>query len=187
MSNNYFIGCLHLAHKSILNFEPKLRFGDTVEEHDYILMERIRSVVKNKNDTLYILGDVSWEESQMKLLYEIPGKKILIRGNHDLFDEQVYRRHFDKIMGIICFKGHWVTHAPIHPAELRGRPNIHAHVHSNSVRVKSNVASRKDYDNLSTAYIPLDEDYINVCVENCEGYPINFNDIRDNTFEGVIK
>jgi len=175
MSNVYFISDLHLGHKNILNFAPKLRFGSTVDEHDDILIERIGSVANSKRDVLYILGDVAMEVSKLELLNKIPAKKILYRGNHDLFDDGVYRKYFDKIMGIGCYKGHWISHAPIHPFELRGRKNIHGHVHGNSI---TGICLDDD--------AKLDPDYINVCVENTAGYPVNFNDIRDNTFEGKI-
>ena len=174
MSNVYFISDLHLGHKNILKFEPNLRFGDSVNEHDHILITRIASVANSKRDTLFIGGDVCMDVEKMKLLDEIPAKKILIRGNHDLMDEGVYRKYFDKILGIISYKGYWITHAPIHPVELRGRKNIHGHVHRNSVRMTDTSHE-------------LDRRYINMCVENCEGYPINFNDIRDGSFKGVVK
>jgi len=175
MSNVYFISDLHLGHKNILNFEPSLRFGNTTDEHDRILIERICSVANNKRDILYVLGDVAMEVSKLELLREIPARMILYRGNHDLFDDGVYRKYFDKIMGIGCYKGHWISHAPIHPFELRGRKNIHGHVHRNSI------------EGLPPNDCGFDLDYINVCVENTGGYPVNFNDIRDNTFEGRIK
>ena len=171
MSNVYVISDLHLGHKNILNFEPNYRFGDTVEEHDHILIERIKSVVKSRRDRLIILGDICMKEELMPMLDEIPGEKILVRGNHDQFDDEVYRKYFKKIHGILHYKGFWLTHAPIHPVELRGKKNVHGHVHSNSIR---------------NHYHEKDERYINACVENCEGYPINFNDIRDGSFKGVI-
>jgi hypothetical protein len=60
--------------------------------------------------------------------------------------------------------------------ELRGRKNICGHTHGNLVMKPDLV-----YGELP------DENYINVCVENCNGYPVNFADIRDGTFKGEIK
>lgn len=171
MSNVYLISDLHLGHKRILSFEPNYRFGDTVEEHNHILIERIKSVVKKKRDTLIMLGDICFNIELMPMLDEIPGDKILVRGNHDSFDDGVYRKYFKKVHGILNYKGFWLTHAPIHPTELRGRKNIHGHVHSNCIR---------DH------YHNIDKRYINVCVENCEGYPVNFQDIKDGSFKGAI-
>lgn len=172
MSNIYFISDLHLGHKRILEFEPNLRFGNTVDEHDTILIERMKSVCNNKRDILYICGDVAMDKDKLQLLHEIPARKILVRGNHDVYSDDAYRLVFDAIVGFFCYKGHWVSHAPIHPHELRGRRNIHGHVHRNSV--------------LNSTGVGYDPNYINVCVENCEGRPINFAEIRGNTFKGVI-
>lgn len=176
MSNVYFISDLHLGHRNILKFEPNLRFGDTVDEHDHTLIERIRSVCNNKRDILYILGDVAFDIDKLKLLDNIPASKILVRGNHDTFQDGVYHKYFDKILGLVNYKGYWLSHAPVHPHELRGRFNIHGHVHRNSVRMRDSVG-----------FSELDPMYVNVCVENCEGYPVNHADIRDGHFKGVIK
>lgn len=173
MSGVYVISDLHLGHKNILKFEPTLRFGDTVDEHDHILLERIRSVCPTKRYLLYILGDVCMDIERMEWLAELPCRKILVRGNHDNFKDEVYHKYFESIQGIIKYKGFWLSHAPVHPNELRGCKNIHGHVHSNSIR--------NNYKH------ELNPNYINACVENCNGYPINVQDIRDGSFEGVIK
>ena len=34
-------------------------------------------------DTVIHLGDCAWRPEGMKRLLELPGKKILVRGNHD--------------------------------------------------------------------------------------------------------
>lgn len=54
------------------------------EEHDEWLLDRFNSVV-GKNDTLYILGDVSMANKAKTepLLHRLHGNKILIVGNHD--------------------------------------------------------------------------------------------------------
>lgn len=160
-----------------MKFAGKYRnWCSTVDEHDWGLISRIRSVCRNKRDHLYILGDVCMDLDKMELLNEIPAKKFLIRGNHDDFPLEVYTKYFDNIFGLYRYKGFWMSHSPIHPCELRGKKNIHGHVHQNSIqqRVVSNVG------------IEYDPRYINVCVENCEGYPINMQEIREGTFKGVI-
>jgi calcineurin-like phosphoesterase family protein len=54
------------------------------------------------------------------IIDELNGRKILIRGNHDNFKIGEYLKHFEDVQGICKYKGFWVSHAPIHPAELRG-------------------------------------------------------------------
>lgn len=171
MSNVYVISDLHLGHKNILKFEPELRFGDNSVEHDHILIERIRSQCSNKRDLLIILGDVCTDIECMEYLLEIPARKWLIRGNHDNFQMGVYNKYFEKIEGFMRYKRFWLSHCPIHPHELRGKVNIHGHVHRNSIR---------------NGYGELDKNYINACVENCGGYPINFQALMNNTFKQII-
>ena len=174
MSRVYVISDLHLGHKNILEFSGKYRdWADSVLEHDHILIEKIRSVCCSKRDILYILGDVCFDLEKLEMLDEIPAKKILVRGNHDKFPMEVYSKYFESVQGIMNYKKHWLTHAPIHPQELRGRKNVHGHVHFNSI-MKSQYT--QEYD----------ENYINVCVENTGGYPVNFEDIQDGSFKGLL-
>lgn len=169
MSNTYIISDLHLGHRNILKFSAERReWANTVLEHDHTLITRIRSVCKNKRDTLYILGDVAFEVSSLELLNEIPARKILVRGNHDVFQDGVYRKYFDSIQGLIKKRyngqSYWFSHAPVHPHELRGAISVHGHTHS-----KSLTKSRYTQE--------LDPEYFNVCVEVNGGYPINAADL----------
>lgn len=169
-----FLTYINLGHDSILKFAKEYRsWADTVLEHDHILIERIRSVCRSKRDILYILGDVAMDVTKLEMLDEIPAKKILVRGNHDNYDIKEYLKYFDKVEGFVRYKQSWLSHCPIHPDELRGRVNVHGHVHGNSIRNKYTL----EYD----------PRYVNVCVENCDGYPVNFADILDGTFKGRIK
>lgn len=174
MATNYFISDLHLGHKRILDFAGKYRdFGDTVDEHDYTLISRIASVARKKTDILYILGDVAMYEEKLTLLDQLQCRKVLIRGNHDNFKDHIYHKYFERIEGLCKFKRRlWLSHAPIHPDELRGCINIHGHVHYKSIMNNENKK--------------FDVRYVNVCVENCNGYPIAYEDIKDGTFKGVI-
>lgn len=161
MSRVFFISDLHLGHKSILNFSPS-RGGNTVDEHDHMLVAKWNMVV-NKRDTVYVLGDVCFDASKLILLNEMVGTKHLILGNHDKFQLPVYQKYFYKIHGFRTYKGFWISHAPLHPDELRGRKNIHGHVHSNIIT------------DLNGEH---DDRYISVCVEQTNGYPILFDAIK---------
>lgn len=165
MSRVFFLSDLHFHHKNILHFSGPLRDGDTVLEHDHILVTRWNSTVR-KRDIVYVLGDVIMSHD-MAILEELHGQKILCRGNHDQYPLQEYLKYFTDVRGIFKYKGFWCSHAPIHPAELRGCHNIHGHVHGNSIR---------------DAYGDRDKRYINVCCEVNLGNPIPFEDIRDGTY-----
>ncbi len=40
---------------------------------------------------------------------------------------------FEEVHSMLKYKGMWLTHCPMHPDELRGKINIHAHVHEQTV------------------------------------------------------
>ena len=79
-------------------------------------------------------------------------------GNHDQFKLEEYQKYFYKIIWFTKYKGFWLSHCPIHPNELRDKPNIHGHVHQKTIK---------------------DRRYINVCVEALNGTPIEFSKIAD--------
>lgn len=188
MSKVWFCSDLHLGHRSIIRFSP-YRFGfrlDSVAEHDEYIKNVIHSKVK-KRDTVFFLGDVCFDMEQMAFFNTIDcSNKYLIRGNHDKFNFGVYRKHFDDIFGIRTYKGFWLSHAPVHPAETRNRVNIHGHVHSNTVlREKEKTFFSRLWPGSSRRMIE-DERYINVCPENHafwedEGVLIPFDEIKEKT------
>lgn len=158
----YFISDPHFGHKNLLAWTSTFR-GDckTMGQHDEWLISQINSVVR-KRDNLYILGDLCWTRSELTILGELNGNKNFILGNHDKFDVEEYSKYGRVRPGIMAYKGYWLSHAPIHPDELRGRPNIHGHVHTHTVR---------------NTYGEIDKRYVNVCVEALNGIPIDIRSI----------
>ena len=81
----YIIGDLHL---SFGEDKPMSIFGQNWEEHSEKLKEDWIEKVKEQ-DTVILAGDFSWatylEDTYKDFLYlnELPGKKILLKGNHD--------------------------------------------------------------------------------------------------------
>lgn len=133
MSTVRFIGDLHLGHENIAKFSGPQRGGITnADEHDAWIVERWNSVCM-KNDVIWILGDVCMNKEKLPLLKKMKGNKHLILGNHDEFALEVYKPYFNKIHGFLRYKGMWLSHAPIHPDELRGKINIHGHVHNHPI------------------------------------------------------
>jgi calcineurin-like phosphoesterase family protein len=51
---------------------------------DEVLIKNWNKIVTD-NDTVYILGDISWhnEEKTIEIINQLKGNKILIKGNHD--------------------------------------------------------------------------------------------------------
>jgi calcineurin-like phosphoesterase family protein len=97
------------------------------------------------------------DAEKLPLLKKLKGTKHLILGNHDEFTLETYKPYFNKIHGFVRYKGMWLSHAPIHPQELRGKVNVHGHNHKN--------------------VIP-DERYICVSVEQVNGKPKSLDEIR---------
>ena len=164
MSTVRFIADLHLGHKNILKFAGDYRIGPTIHEHDWWLVRQWNRVVTTR-DFVWVLGDVAFDVEALDVLNYMNGTKGLILGNHDKFDLGVYRKYFKEIHGFKKRNGFWLSHAPMHPNELRGRPNIHGHIHQNIEVLDGD-----------TRYIP-------VCVELCAGCPVSIDDIRNGVYK----
>ena len=81
----YVISDLHLSFK---NPKPMNIFGDNWENHEQKIKEDWLKKV-NENDLVILPGDFSWAMSledanlDFKYLNDLPGKKLLLKGNHD--------------------------------------------------------------------------------------------------------
>lgn len=81
----YIIGDLHL---SFGVDKPMDIFGNTWENHTEKIKKNWENTVKEE-DTVFLAGDFSWamnlEEAleDFKYIDKLPGKKILLKGNHD--------------------------------------------------------------------------------------------------------
>ena len=155
MANIWFGSDFHFGHKRIAEFRSEF-ISSEEENRNKILEDCCKHVTKR--DILYVLGDAAFTMDTVGDFDKIPGKKILVRGNHDLLDTQVYLKHFDAVYGIFKYKEFWLSHAPIHPQELRGKVNLHGHVHYDSVRLPFNPVT--DVKQI------LDTRYLNLCCEN---------------------
>jgi len=143
----WFISDPHLGHKNIPKYRP---WVSSVEDNTNKIVNLWHTTVR-KNDMVYVLGDAAFDDQSLEMLGNLKGRKILIKGNHDDFvSTKLQSQVFEEIHGIIKYKAMWLSHAPIHPAELRGKCNAHGHVHAKSVR---------------TWYGSLDKRYHNTCVD----------------------
>ena len=134
----------HFGHVNILKFTDEagnLLRGSvfkTIEEHDRAIIERHNELV-HPDDRVYLLGDVCINRRSRHLLSELNGRKVLVKGNHDIFKLPDYTPFFDDIRAYVVQKdgdGNKVilSHIPIHPESLgRFGTNIHGHLHQNKV------------------------------------------------------
>jgi len=88
---DFYISDTHFGHSNIIKFDN--RPFKTAEEMDEELIDRWNNVVGDK-DTVYILGDFSWykEDETAKILDQLYGNKVLIKGNHDRISPKVSSR-----------------------------------------------------------------------------------------------
>jgi len=96
-SGIFAIGDLHL---SFSTEKPMDIFGDRWKQHHTAIEKNWRRAVRD-GDIVLIVGDVSWAlkyddaAADLEWVRALPGKKILIRGNHDLWWSGISRLRDD--------------------------------------------------------------------------------------------
>lgn len=156
MANVWFISDIHAGHKNIHNFRKEF---DSEEQH-YELVKRNYHKVVTKRDKVFFLGDIAFTQERLEDIGKWEGeRKVLIAGNHctDSISMKEIVKHFDEVYSLKKYKEFWLSHAPIHPMELRGKLNVHGHMHYQKID---------------------DERYLNVCLEHTDYYPIDLNEVR---------
>lgn len=132
MSKNYFIGDCHFSHNDI---HKKFRTNfSSDEEHDNIIYENIMACAGKRNQ-LWLLGDVFFKSDSFWRLDEFSKhfqNVNYLLGNHCNTGISKYAAQLDNvhIFGIQSKYGMWISHAPVHPDELRGRVSVHGHTHN---------------------------------------------------------
>ena len=168
MANVWFMSDAHLDHKNICSLRKQFT---SIEEHNAAIKENYHKVV-TKRDVVFMLGDMCFsKESLADIKTWTAEKKILICGNHCAergITMQDLCNTYDVVYSLHKYKGMWLTHAPIHPAELRGKFNVHGHTHDVNIE---------------------DERYLNCSMENINYTPIDLNEVRKrlNIIEKVYK
>lgn len=156
MANSLFFGDAHLGHRSITKYRTQFRDEQDHFEH---IKENYHKVV-TKRDVCHWTGDAVFSLDRLKEIATWPGKKVLVCGNHDtdFIPMSTLCQYFDEVVALKKYKEFWVSHAPMHPDELRGKVNIHGHVHYATVN---------------------DCRYFNTSCENIDFTPISLHQIRD--------
>lgn len=121
----YLITDTHLGHRNMIkNCGRPERFTD-------IIFDNCRKIVK-RDDLLIHLGDVAWNEANLQRFLKLPGRKILVRGNHDKKSTPYYLdAGFTLVVDqmVMTLQGVHIlfSHAPqyAHTADI----NIHGHQH----------------------------------------------------------
>jgi calcineurin-like phosphoesterase family protein len=143
---------LHIDHFSA----AKARGFETLKDFQDVVIDGWEKKVTSRT-TIILVGDVALYRPGLSLIKKLPGKKILVPGNHDLERDNDMRdvlEVYDRVEGLWKHKrGIWFSHAPMHPSQLRGRRQIHGHSHTEIIQ---------------------DERYINVCWDLLKEGPVDF-------------
>lgn len=139
--STFFTSDLHIGHFNCLKFDK--RPFKSVEEMDAEIIRRWNNKV-GPDDTVYILGDVIWKtrnDDAVKILKQLNGHKILIKGNHDQFlRNPEARKCFDDIRDYYdtpvtlkdgttrrCVLSHYFI--PMYNGHRYGAIHLHGHSH----------------------------------------------------------
>jgi calcineurin-like phosphoesterase family protein len=169
----------HFGHAGVCRFTrsdgvTKLRPWDDPHEMDEEMVSRWNDRVR-PNDKVYHLGDVVINRRSLPTLARLNGDKVLIRGNHDIFRDDEYRKYFRELRAYHVLSGMILSHIPIHPESLgRFGVNIHGHLHER--RVMKTGATIPFGDGTFTPH-EIDTRYHCVCVEQTDYTPILFEDV----------
>jgi calcineurin-like phosphoesterase family protein len=198
--NRFVISDHHLGHtnsweKFTLSDGSPLRPFTSTEEMNETMIERHNAKVKEQ-DTVYFLGDVVINKKYLELVKRMNGRKILVRGNHDIFKDEDYREvGFEQIHGVRVFVDKFIlSHIPLHPdcVSERFRVNVHGHLHANEIKMPWGVNA--DRNEIIYADFP-DPRYLCVCVDQTEFTPLHFDEVeeriqqrwKDTGYKGPVK
>lgn len=166
MANTFLISDPHFGHQGVCEFISctgvgKLRPWETAEEMDAEMEKRWNDRVKPK-DKIYILGDVAIAKKGLDILERLNGDKVLIKGNHDIYELKNYAKYFRDIRAYHVLEGLIFSHIPIHPESLgRFGCNVHGHLHDRRVMKDGKIDVR----------------YFSVCVEHHDFTPVYYEDV----------
>ena len=144
MSRVFITSDLHLGHNNLI---VNYRKFNSLYNYNWNLTDNWNKAI-HKRDKVFILGDVTMESSKhYHLLSKLNGNKVFILGNHDKMQREEGLLSYGSVAGMVSYKGYWLTHAPIHPQELRGKKNIHGHTHHKNIVKWFGLARDKRYIN----------------------------------------
>lgn len=165
MHYSFFLSDTHFGHTNIITFKDKegniIRPFNSIEEMDELIIQNWNKKVRPV-DTVYHLGDVAINRRCISTVKRLNGRKILIKGNHDIFKLSDYMPYFEDIRSYKVYPKEAIifSHVPVHSSQLEGRFkwNGHGHLHSNIIE---------------------DKRYINLCCEKLNYTPISFEEIME--------
>lgn len=115
----------HFDHPNII------KHGHRPGNHEELQIEAFQRQV-NPQDIVFFLGDfcLGKPDNIRERLQQIPGRKMLVLGNHDSHVAYWYMNNgFDFAAEGILYRDVWMTHKPARWLPDGARVNLHGHLH----------------------------------------------------------
>lgn len=166
MSDIWFRSDDHFGHDNTWKLFKKhdgtpLRPFSSSEEMNEFMVEAHNALVK-PTDRVYFLGDVVINRKFLDIIPRLNGRKKLVLGNHDIYDNKYYHAAgFEQLSSYRVYVDQFIcSHIPLHPdcVTVRYKGNLHGHLHGNVIN---------------------DPKYLNVSVEQIGFAPINIDQVME--------
>jgi len=123
----YLISDTHFNHQNIATYcDRPANFTDLIVKN--------WAVIVKPEDMVVHLGDVQIgkKSDQHDILSGLPGRKVLIRGNHDRqwSNTRWMQAGFDFACDSMIFRNCWLTHEPAQSLPEGTTLNLHGHLHN---------------------------------------------------------
>lgn len=162
----FLISDTHFGHAGVCRFTEddgitKIRPWTNPDEMDEDMVRMWNETVRPQ-DKVYHLGDVVINRKALPIMNRLNGTKVLIKGNHDIFNLDDYTPYFKDIRAYHKLGDSILSHIPMHPDSLARwcGGNFHGHLHTNRVMKDGKIDPR----------------YFSVCVEQIGFRPILLED-----------
>lgn len=129
----FVIADTHFSEFPIIEHENR-PFASSKEMDEHIIKQWIRTI--DEYDEVYVLGDFGAENHESNILRRLPGKKYLVKGNHDKESNEYYRKAgFDEVYDhpIILDNFFLLSHEPMYVNVNMPYANIFGHVHASPI------------------------------------------------------
>ena len=107
----YALADLHLSYA---NPKPMDIFGPCWANHGELIRDNWRQIV-SEEDVVLVPGDISWAmqlkdaKPDLDFIASLPGKKIILRGNHDYWWNSVTQVRSSLDPSVLCIQNDCVT------------------------------------------------------------------------------
>lgn len=135
----FIISDTHFNHENIIKYCN--RPFKSVDEMNRAMIKNWNETVSNKDIVIH-LGDVALgsKEEAKKIIQQLNGRKILIKGNHDNWTDEFYKEcgfEYVSKFPILWNDFYLLSHAPLQLSETTPYFNFYGHVHNDEKYIES--------------------------------------------------